>query len=169
MIDCTNPLKPDLSGLTVRTTTSVAERIASWAPAVKVVKAFNTIDTANFGNAQFGAQRADGFHCGDAAPKSSIWNSIEDAGLNLVDVGTLRNARWLEAMARLWIDLAVNQKQSAGYAFKLLHHGDGRPDKRPGGYSIAGERWATHRTFLRQRIGQYAPDGRQRGSRHRFL
>lgn len=121
VIDCTNPLKPDLQGLTVGTTTSAAEQVASWAASSKVVKAFNTIGAANFGNAQFGSQRADGFYCGDdAGVKNSVRELIDGAGLDPVDVGPLRNARWLEAIAMLWIDLALNQKQGPGHAFKLL-------------------------------------------------
>lgn len=121
LIDCVNPLKADLQGLATGTTTSAAEQVASWASGAKVVKAFNTIGAANFGNAQFGSQRADGFYCGDdAGAKSSVRELLDAAGLEPVDVGPLRNARWLEAMAMLWIDLAVNQKQGAGHAFKLL-------------------------------------------------
>jgi 8-hydroxy-5-deazaflavin:NADPH oxidoreductase len=121
VIDCTNPLKPDLQGLSIGTTTSAAEQVASWASGAKVVKAFNTVGAPNFGNAQFGSQRADGFYCGDdAAAKSSIRELIDAAGLDPVDVGPLRNARWLEAIAMLWIDLAVNQKQGPNHAFKLL-------------------------------------------------
>ncbi len=41
-------------------------------------------------------------------------------GLDPVDVGSLIRARWLEPMAMLWIDLAVNQKQGPNHAFKLL-------------------------------------------------
>lgn len=121
LIDCVNPLKPDLQGLTVGTTTSASEQVASWASGAKVVKAFNTIGAPNFGNAQFGAQRADGFYCGDHADaKNTVHELIDAAGLDPVDVGPLRNARWLEAIAMLWIDLAVNQKQGPGHAFKLL-------------------------------------------------
>jgi predicted dinucleotide-binding enzyme len=121
VIDCTNPLNPDLQGLSIGTNTSAAEQVASWASGAKVVKAFNTIGAANFGNAQFGSQRADGFYCGDdAGAKDSIRELIEAAGMDPVDVGPLRNARWLEAMAMLWIDMAVNQKQGSNHAFKLL-------------------------------------------------
>jgi len=121
LIDCVNPLKPDLQGLEIGTNTSAGEQVASWATGAKVVKAFNTIGAADFGNAQFGSQRADGFYCGDdAAAKTSVRELIEAAGLDPVDVGPLRNARSLEAMAMLWIDLAVNQRQGSGHAFKLL-------------------------------------------------
>ncbi len=121
LVDCTNPLKPDLQGLAIGATTSAAEQVASWVPGTKVIKAFNTIGAANFGKAQFGSQRADGFYCGDdAAAKTSILELIDAAGLAPVDVGPLRNARCLEAMAMLWIDMAVNQKQGSNHAFKLL-------------------------------------------------
>src|SRR5262249_12713706 len=32
LLDCMNPLKPDLSGLTVGSTGSAAEQVATWAP-----------------------------------------------------------------------------------------------------------------------------------------
>ncbi len=121
LIDCTNPLLPDLSGLALGVSTSAAEQVASWAPTARLVKAFNTIGAACFGNAQFGDLEADGFLCGDDADaKATVWGLIEDAGLNPVDVGSLIHARWLEPIAMLWIDLAVNQKQGANHAFKLL-------------------------------------------------
>lgn len=121
LIDCTNPLAPDLSGLVLGTTTSAGETVASWAPGARVVKAFNTIGAANYGNAQFGMQRADGFYCGDDAEAKNVSKRlIEDVGLNPVDVGPLRNARSLEALAMLWIDLAINQRQGTNHAFKLL-------------------------------------------------
>lgn len=121
LVDCTNPLAPDLKGLTVGLTTSAGEQVAAWAPGAKVVKAFNTIGAMNFGNANFGGVAADGFYCGDdPAAKSVVKGLISDAGMNPVDVGPLRNARLLEPLAMLWIDLAVNQKQGANHAFKLL-------------------------------------------------
>src|SRR5262245_53929986 len=43
IIDATNPLKGDLSGLALGHTTSAGEEVARWATGAKVVKAFNTI------------------------------------------------------------------------------------------------------------------------------
>lgn len=121
LIDCTNPLAPDLTGLVVGMTTSAAEMVASWSPGARVVKAFNTIGAANYGNAQFGLQRADGFYCGDdQQAKNTAKQLIEEVGLDPVDVGPLKNARLLEPMAMLWIDLAVNQGQGVNHAFKLI-------------------------------------------------
>lgn len=120
VIDCTNPLRSDLQGLVVGQTTSAAEQVAAWSGA-KVVKAFNTIGAGDYGNAEFAGTRADGFYCGDdAASKAKVKPLIADIGLNPVDVGPLRNARLLESLAMLWIDLAVNQKWGANHAFKLL-------------------------------------------------
>jgi predicted dinucleotide-binding enzyme len=41
IIDCTNPLTADSSGLAIGLTTSAGEQIATWAPSARVVKAFN--------------------------------------------------------------------------------------------------------------------------------
>ena len=121
VIDCTNPLADDLKGLVVGLTTSAAEQVRGWAPGAKIVKAFNTVGAANFGHAQFGTQRADGFYCGDDRDaKTVVKDLIADAGLEPVDVGPLANARLLEPLAMLWIDLAVNQRQGTDHAFKLL-------------------------------------------------
>lgn len=81
VVDCLNPLEPDLSGLAIGCKTSAAEMVAGWAKGARVVKAFNTIGAVNFGNAQFGAQRADGFYCGDdAAAKDLVKGLIDEAG-----------------------------------------------------------------------------------------
>ena len=121
LVDCTNPLAPDLKGLTIGLTTSAGEQVAAWAPGAKVVKAFNTIGAGNMGNADFKGVPADGFYCGDdPSAKTAVADLIRDAGMNPVDVGPLRNARLLEPLAMLWIDLAVNQKQGGNHAFKLL-------------------------------------------------
>jgi predicted dinucleotide-binding enzyme len=120
VIDCTNPLRSDLKGLAVGTTTSAGEQVAIWSGA-KVVKAFNTIGAGDYGNADFAGTRADGFFCGDdEAAKAKVKPLIADIGLNPVDVGPLRNARLLEPLAMLWIDLALNQKWGSNHAFKLL-------------------------------------------------
>lgn len=120
VIDCTNPLRSDFTGLALGTTTSAAEQVAAWSGA-KVVKAFNTIGAGNYGNAEFAGTRADGFYCGDdAGAKAKVKPLVADIGLNPVDVGPLRNARLLEPLAMLWIDLAINQKWGPNHAFKLL-------------------------------------------------
>src|SRR5207302_9303064 len=46
-IDCTNPLKPDVSALEIGFTTSGAEQVAQWARGTKVFTAFNTTRSNN--------------------------------------------------------------------------------------------------------------------------
>lgn len=122
LIDCVNPLAPDLSGLVLGTTNSAGEEIARWARGAKVVKAFNTIGAANFENSRFGSERATMFICGDnASAKSSVARLAEDLGFEVVDAGPLTASRLLEPLAMLWIHLALKQGFGAtGHAFKLL-------------------------------------------------
>lgn len=120
LIDCTNPLNADASGLTLGTG-SAAERIQEWVPKAKVVKAFNSLGAALLGNADFAGVPADGFYCGDdAEAKRLVAVLVQEAGLHPVDVGPLKNARCLEPLAMLWIDLALNQKRGGNFAFKLV-------------------------------------------------
>jgi predicted dinucleotide-binding enzyme len=121
LIDATNPLAEDLQSMEIGTTTSAGEMIASWAPRARVIKAFNTVGAYLFGNAQFDGLLADGFFCGDdAAAKALVAPLIADAGFEPVDVGPLKSARMLEALAMLWIDLKVNQGVKGDFGFKLL-------------------------------------------------
>src|SRR5262249_34090766 len=53
LLDCTNPLKPDLSGLTVGYTASGAEQVAAWARGARVVKIFNTTGFSNMANPEY--------------------------------------------------------------------------------------------------------------------
>jgi len=52
VLDATNPLKADLSGLALGHTTSGGEQVAAWAAGAKVVKIFNTTGFGNMENRQ---------------------------------------------------------------------------------------------------------------------
>lgn len=122
LVDCTNPLAPDLSGLVIGTDDSAGEQVARWARGARVVKAFNTIGAANFADPVFAGQAASMFVAGDdAAAKSMVSGLAAELGFEPVDVGPLLAARWLEPLAMLWIHLAVKQGLGpARHAFKLL-------------------------------------------------
>lgn len=120
LIDPTNPLTPDLKGLALENT-SAAERIAQLAKGAKVVKAFNAIGAKTLNNLIFGSDRADLFMCGDdALSKRVVGELASDIGFDVVDVGSLANARMLENLALLWIELAFRQQLGPNIAFKLL-------------------------------------------------
>jgi predicted dinucleotide-binding enzyme len=121
LIDCTNPLTSDLSGLELGHTTSAAEEIARRAPGARVVKAFNSIGAANMANPVFGSQRATMFFCGDdAAAKTIVARLVEEIGFEPVDAGALAIARLLEPLAMLWIHLAYARGMGPDFAFKLI-------------------------------------------------
>jgi 8-hydroxy-5-deazaflavin:NADPH oxidoreductase len=126
VVDATNPLLSDGSGLALGTTTSAAEEIAKKLPGASVVKAFNTIGAYLLGDADFGWLRADGYYCGDdPAAKRVVHTLIEDGGLEPVDTGPLSMARMLEPLAVLWINLLHRQGRPKDFAFKLLHREPG--------------------------------------------
>jgi NADPH-dependent F420 reductase len=121
VLDCTNPLKPDFSGLAVGNDTSAAEQVAAWAPGAKVVKVFNTTGFKNMENPLYGDERATMFFCGDdAGAKQVAARLAEELDFDAVDAGPLAEARSLEHLALLWIHLAYVQKMGPGIAFKLL-------------------------------------------------
>lgn len=121
VVDCTNPLKPDLSGLAVTGDTSAAEQVAQWAAGAHVVKAFNTTGAGNMTNTQYGGAGITMCVAGDdAAAKSTVMKLAQDLGFDPIDAGPLKNARLLEHFAMLWIYLAVKQGLGPNIAFKLL-------------------------------------------------
>ncbi|MEE9379383.1 MAG: NADPH-dependent F420 reductase [Candidatus Lokiarchaeia archaeon] len=121
LIDCTNAVAPHLGGLLVGHTTSAAEKIAKWAVGAKVVKAFNSLGSENLTKLQFGTQNASTFICGDdLEAKSTVRSLGEEIGFDVIDAGPLTNARLIEPLAMLWIELAYKQGMGTDIAFKLL-------------------------------------------------
>jgi hypothetical protein len=119
VLDCTNPLKPDMSGLSGET--SAAEQVAAWAPGARVVKIFNTTGFKNMENPNLGEDQATMFYCGDDAEAKKVAAGLaEGLGFEAVDAGPLTEARSLEHLALLWIHLAYVQKMGPGIAFKLI-------------------------------------------------
>jgi 8-hydroxy-5-deazaflavin:NADPH oxidoreductase len=121
LLDCTNPLAPQLAGLTLGHTTSAGEKVASWAPGARVVKIFNTTGANNMANPDFGGVAATMFYCGDDAEAKAVASRLAaDLGFDPIDAGKLEQARLLEPLALLWIRLAYVQQMGREIAFKLL-------------------------------------------------
>ncbi len=109
VVDCINPLKPDLSGLAVGHTDSAAEHIARWAPGAKVVKAFNQTGANNMSNPAFGSNKPVMFVAADdSGAKQTVLQLVSSIGFDAIDAGPLANARLLEPLAMLWIYLAFH-------------------------------------------------------------
>jgi len=124
LIDPTNPLTQDLKRLALDDI-SVAEKIAKLANTTAVVKAFNAIGARTLNNPIFDSERADLFICGDDIHAKRVVEELAtDIGFDVVDVGPLVNARMLEQLALLWIELASRQQMGPNIAFKLLRRKD---------------------------------------------
>jgi predicted dinucleotide-binding enzyme len=103
VVDITNPLTADFSGLTIGHTTSAAEEIQKQVPEAKVVKAFNTVFAS--------VLQADGKAAGrpatvfvaadDAEARKTVADLAASAGFVPLEVGGLSAARYLALPWRL--------------------------------------------------------------------
>ncbi len=121
VVDCTNPLKPDLSGLDTGADTSAGEQVAAWAAGARTVKAFNTTGSGNMQDPLYDGAPLTMFICGDdAEAKQTVAGLAEDPGFEVVDAGGLTASRLLEHLAMLWISLAYAQGFGPNFGFKLV-------------------------------------------------
>ena len=115
IIDVSNPIKPDFSGLA--TSTSAAEELQEQLPEASVIKAFNTIFATNQANP---SPEIDGYVAGDdGEAKRQVISLVESMGFAPVDVGPLSAARYLEGMAFINIGLNAANGWSWTSAWRL--------------------------------------------------
>ncbi len=121
LLDATNPLLPDLTGLEVGTTTSGGELVAGWARGARVVKIFNSTGFANMSDPKYRGEAIPMFYCGDY-PEAKITAAqlAAEIGFAPVDSGPLANARLLEPLALLWVWLAHMGGLSRDFAFQIV-------------------------------------------------
>jgi hypothetical protein len=116
IVDVTNPLKPDYSGLATDGS-SAAEELQQMLPEANVVKAFNTIFATNQASP---SADVDGYVAGDdAEAKQRVISLVESIGFSPVDVGALSAARHLEGMAFINIGLNAANGWSWTSAWRL--------------------------------------------------
>ena len=119
VVDITNPLTADYMGLTIGHTTSAAEEIARAVPNVRLVKAFNTVFAQLLAaGPDLGAgRRVTTFLAGDDVPaKEAVTAMARSMGFEVIDTGTLKNARYLEPLAGLNIYLGYGAGLGTGIA-----------------------------------------------------
>lgn len=121
LVDVTNPLTPDFMALTIGHTTSAGEAVQAAFPLAHVVKAFNTVLAQVLAKAVSGAKSLPsvlvaGNH---AAANAEVVQLAQDAGFSAFDTGPLTNARYLEPVAELTIQLAYAKGHGGevGFAF----------------------------------------------------
>jgi NADPH-dependent F420 reductase len=121
IVDPTNPLKADYSGLSTDGTTSAAEELARLLPESRVVKAFNTVFAGNAADPRaLGSQLDSLFATDDEAAKDAVCGLSGSIGFRPIHVGPLAAARELEAMAWLNIRLQLISNGSWNTAYALV-------------------------------------------------
>lgn len=121
LIDCTNPLKADLSGLVFSGDRSGGEYIQEALPQTKVVKAFNTVGYNIMENPVLENRRAVMYFAGQEESSRHLARQlIEDVGFEPVDAGNLSACRLLEPLALLWITSAYKFGLGRDFAFSII-------------------------------------------------
>jgi NADPH-dependent F420 reductase len=138
VVEISNPLKPDMSGLAVGHTTSAAEEVAKATQGAKVVKAFNTVFAQVLADrpASTSAAKVQVFYAGDDdAAKRAVRSLIESMGFEPLDAGPLSNARYLEPVGMLNIYLGYVAKMGTDIAPAVRRVSqqttESRPDQAP--------------------------------------
>jgi predicted dinucleotide-binding enzyme len=121
LIDVTNALGADFQ-LAIGFTTSGAEELQKQAPAARVVKAFNTVFAEHMATGQVKGTTLTLLVAGDDQnAKEQVLTLGRDIGFDAVDAGPLKNARWLESLGYLNIQLGYALKMGTQIGFKLVH------------------------------------------------
>lgn len=103
VVDVTNPIEADFSGIVIGHTSSAAEEVQKLLPKAKVVKAFNTVFAQVYEQGlSFGDRKVPAFIASDdETAKSSIIALANEAGFDAQDAGGLKNARYIEPLGYL--------------------------------------------------------------------
>ena len=121
VVDVTNALDAGMN-LALGFTTSGAEELQKKLLEARVVKAFNTVFAQHMETGRLGEQPLTAFVAGDdAGAKTAVLGLARDIGYDAVDAGPLKNARLLEPLAYLNIQLGYVLNMGTQIGFKLLH------------------------------------------------
>jgi hypothetical protein len=117
VVDITNPLKADFSGLTIGHTTSAAEELQAAAPSARLVKAYNTIFAELFDHPATDTAKVPVFLAGnDGAAIAAVQQLVIASGFTVEETGSLDAARLLEPLGMLNIRLGFALGKGTGIA-----------------------------------------------------
>ncbi len=121
VVDATNPLRPDYSGLVTDGGPSGAERLAELIPGAAVVKAFNTLFAGVQADPAALGTTVDALYATDDDAAAAVFAELAGSiGFRPLRVGPLAAARELEAMAWLNIRLQMLNEGSWQTSYVLV-------------------------------------------------
>lgn len=121
IIDATNPIGTQVPG----DAASGAEYLMTLAPGAHVVKAFNTMGFETMADPVIDGRPAACLLCGnDEGAKDLVAGLARDLGFEPVDAGNMQAAKYVEALAGVWVHLAFRAGLGRGFAFGLLRRSD---------------------------------------------
>jgi predicted dinucleotide-binding enzyme len=125
VMDVTNALTKE-AGLAIGFTTSGGEELQKKLPRAHVVKALNTAFAELMETGQVEGQPLTAFVAGDDdGARSTVMELARDIGFDPVNAGPLRNARLLEPLGVLNVQLGYVLGYGAQGGFRHLHAGAG--------------------------------------------
>jgi predicted dinucleotide-binding enzyme len=121
VIDATNPLGAEMN-LALGYTTSAGEEVQKKLPGARVAKAFNTIFAQHLDSGRVDGKTLTSLVAADSADaKATALELSRRLGFDAVDAGPLTNARLLEPMAYLNIQLGYVLQMGPQIGFCLAH------------------------------------------------
>ena len=119
VVDATNPINDDFTGLATAPGAAGAATIAALAPGANVVKAFNTVFATNVIAGSKNGQPLDLMVAADdAAAKAELVEFAEKTGFRVIDTGALSQAATLEAIA--WLHMQLQFTRGTNFASALV-------------------------------------------------
>jgi predicted dinucleotide-binding enzyme len=123
VIDATNPLKPDLSGLLLYGDTSGGEQIAKWAPTSKVVKALNSAFAKVMEHPEINGVKSMMLIAGDdLSALNTVAELVDDLGFQSQKMNGISTSRLLEMVGLTLITLGYKEGLGNEIGFSILQN-----------------------------------------------
>ncbi len=120
IIDCINPMTSSGS-LALGHKRSAGEEIGKEFPLAKPIKAFNHIYLDHFADPMFSGQAANAFYCSNFDDaKAAVIQLATEMGFEPLDLGPLKQARYLEPFAVMWIHMAFYIGMGPEFTLKMV-------------------------------------------------
>ena len=121
VIDATNPLKPDLSGLLIYGDNSGGEQVAKWASKANVVKALNSAFAKVMEHPEINGVKPMMLIAGDdASSLNTVAELVDDLGFQSQKMNGISNSRLLEMVGLTLITLGYKEGLGNEIGFSIL-------------------------------------------------